>query len=71
MEFNRQAVRDIRSEQVLWLTGVLGALLPAANSASVLASLVYACCQGALTTARISGRVEDFDEVISQVKRML
>lgn len=67
----RRYVREIRDEQVLWLTGVLGALLPAGKSASALASYVYASCQGALSTARMTGRVEDYDEVIAQVKQSL
>jgi TetR/AcrR family transcriptional regulator, transcriptional repressor for nem operon len=67
----RAAVREIRAEQVLWLTGVLGALLPAGKPASAMASYVYAVCQGALSTARMSGRVEDFDDVIAQLKQTL
>ncbi|MES2937285.1 MAG: TetR/AcrR family transcriptional regulator [Pseudomonadota bacterium] len=67
----RRAVREIRAEQVLWLTGVLGALLPAGKPVSALASYVYASCQGALSTARMTGRVEDYDEVIAQVESTL
>ncbi|MCC2673140.1 MAG: regulatory protein TetR, partial [Ramlibacter sp.] len=67
----RRAVREIRADQVLWLTGVLGAALPAGKPVSALANYVYASCQGALTTARITGRVEDYDEVIAQVKQAL
>ena len=67
----RRAVREIRTDQVLWLTGVLGALIVPGQSANALASYVYASCQGALTTARMTGRTDDFDEVISQVRRTL
>lgn len=67
----RQSVREIRAEQVLWLAGVLGALLPAGTPASSLASYVFASCQGALSTARITGRVEDFDQVMTQVRHTL
>jgi TetR/AcrR family transcriptional regulator, transcriptional repressor for nem operon len=67
----RRAVREIRSEQVLWLTGVLGALLPSRKGAGALASYVYATCQGALITARMTGRVKDFDDVIAEVKSSL
>lgn len=67
----RAGVREIRREQVLWLAGVLGALLPDGRPAAALASYVYATCQGALTTARLSGRVKDFDEVIDQVRHTL
>ncbi|RZL88735.1 MAG: TetR/AcrR family transcriptional regulator [Variovorax sp.] len=70
----RAAVRDLRSAQVLWLTGVLGALAPGRKpSASVgeVAAYVFAVCQGALLSARMTGRVDDFDETIAQLKRSL
>ena len=70
----RQAVREVRSTQVLWLTGVLGALLPERKSATPvgeLAAYVFAVCQGALLAARMTGRVDDFDESIAQLKRSL
>jgi TetR/AcrR family transcriptional repressor of nem operon len=67
----RRAVREIRADQVLWLTGVLGALLPSGKPATALANYVYASCQGALVTARMTGRLEDFDEVIDQVRNTL
>ncbi|MBT2299425.1 TetR/AcrR family transcriptional regulator [Variovorax paradoxus] len=70
----RQAVRDLRSTQVLWLTGVLGALASGRKpSAPVgeLAAYVFAVCQGALLAARMTGRVDDFDESIAQLKRSL
>jgi len=70
----RQAVRDLRSAQVLWLTGVLGALAPERKpSAPVgeLAAYVFAVSQGALLAARMTGRVDDFDETIAQLKRSL
>jgi len=70
----RQAVRELRSTQVLWLTGVLGALLPGRKSATPvgeLAAYVFAVCQGALLAARMTGRVDDFDESIAQLKRSL
>jgi TetR/AcrR family transcriptional repressor of nem operon len=70
----RQAVRDLRSTQVLWLSGVLGALAPgrqAATPVGALAAYVFAVCQGALLSARMTGRVEDFDETVAQLKRSL
>ena len=72
----RQAVQDLRNTQVLWLTGVLGALLPAspkkgAPSAAVLAAYVFSVCQGALLAARMTGRVEDFDAAIDQLRSSL
>ncbi len=67
----RQAVRDLRSTQVLWLTGVLGALVPTRSRGAVgaLAAYVFAVCQGALLSARMTGRVEDFDEAIAQLRQ--
>lgn len=67
----RHLVREIRAEQVQWLTGVLKGLVPGEISANSLASYVYATCQGALITARMTGRVEDFDEVLAQVQHTL
>lgn len=67
----RAGVREIRADQVLWLTAVLGTVLPAGKPASALASYVYASCQGALFTARVTGRVEDFDEVVAQIRHTL
>ncbi|KIQ31738.1 TetR family transcriptional regulator [Variovorax paradoxus] len=72
----RQAVQELRHTQVLWLTGVLGALSPAGarnNGPSVAAqaSYVFSVCQGALLASRMTGRVEDFDEAIAQLRSSL
>jgi TetR/AcrR family transcriptional repressor of nem operon len=70
----RQAVRELRSGQVLWLSGVLGALVHDAQppvSAGALAAYVFAASQGALLSARMTGRVEDFDEAVDLLKQML
>ncbi|QNK66185.1 TetR/AcrR family transcriptional regulator [Variovorax sp. PAMC26660] len=70
----RQAVQELRNTQVMWLTGVLGALAPAREKGSPVASLaayVFSVCQGALITSRMTGRVEDFDEAIAQLKSSL
>ncbi|RST47690.1 TetR/AcrR family transcriptional regulator [Variovorax sp. DXTD-1] len=71
----RQAVQELRNTQVLWLTGVLGALAPAGHkkgaSAASLASYVFSVCQGALLASRMTGRVEDFDEAIAQLRSSL
>jgi len=67
----RRAVRDLRDTQVLWLTGVLGALTQdrkTSVSVSTQAAYVFTVCQGALLTARMTGRVEDFDEAVVQLK---
>lgn len=94
----RQAVRELRSTQILWLTGVLGALAPAGRPSasdgasasdrvsasdtpsepdrpstpvSALAAFVFSVCQGALLSARMTGRVQDFDEAVDQLKRSI
>jgi TetR/AcrR family transcriptional repressor of nem operon len=70
----RQAVQELRSTQVLWLTGVLGALMPARQKGASVASLaayVFSVCQGALLSARMTGRVDDFDAAIAQLRSSL
>lgn len=72
----RQAVQELRNTQVLWLTGVLGALAPAARqkkgaSLASQAAYVFSVCQGALLASRMTGRVEDFDEAIAQLRSSL
>ena len=70
----RQTVRELREAQVMWLTGVLGALVHDAKppvSAGALAGYVFAACQGALLSARMTGRVEDFDEAVAQLRRSI
>jgi TetR/AcrR family transcriptional repressor of nem operon len=70
----KQAVRELRGTQILWLTGVLGALAPAgghAVPAGTRAAYVFTVCQGALMTARMTGRVDDFDETIQLLKQSI
>jgi len=73
----RNAVRELRQGQILWLTGVLGALPSgsqssmSAVSAGALASYVFAVCQGASLSSRMTGQVEDFDEAIAELRRSL
>lgn len=71
----RQAVQELRNTQVLWLTGVLGTLAPAGHkkgaSAASLAAYVFSVCQGALLASRMTGRAEDFDEAIAQLRSSL
>ena len=66
----RRAVRDLRSTQILWLGGVLGALSPG-RDVGASAAYVFAVCQGALLSARMTGRAEEFDEAIEQLKLSL
>lgn len=71
----RQAVQELRNTQVTWLAGVLGALAPARGKGgrpvASLAAYVFSVCQGALIASRMTGRVEDFDEAIAQLKSSL
>lgn len=70
----REAVRELRNTQVTWLTGVLGALMPARKkgaSVAALAGYVFSVCQGALLSARMTGRVDDFDEAVAQLRSSL
>ncbi|WP_208513316.1 TetR/AcrR family transcriptional regulator [Variovorax paradoxus] len=73
----RRTVQELRQMQVLWLTGVLGALVSeraqGAGSAgpAALAAYVFAVCQGALIAARMTGRVEDFDDAVAQLRSSL
>ncbi|WP_269759164.1 hypothetical protein [Variovorax sp. E3] len=58
-----------------WLTGVLGALAPARKKGAApvasLAAYVFTVCQGALLSARMTGRVEDFDDAIAHLRSSL
>ena len=70
----RQAVQELRHTQVLWLTGVLGALAPARKKGASVASqaaYVFSVCQGALLASRMTGRVEDFDKAVAQLRSSL
>jgi TetR/AcrR family transcriptional repressor of nem operon len=62
------AVRALRHEQVRWLSGVFSADPRNRRRAGELAAFVFAACQGALLSARMTGAVEDFDAVIAQVR---
>lgn len=65
----REEVRLIRQVQIDWLTGVfteLGERTPRARSR---AGHLFALCQGALATARMTGDAAEFDEVIATARR--
>ena len=64
----RSAVRSLRDEQVQWLSRVFSADPRNRRRAGELAAFVFAACQGALLSARMTGAVEDFDAVIAQVR---
>lgn len=61
----QQAVRQMRQRQIDWLTLIIGQIKPgkAATPATPAqaASQLFSLCQGALLSARISGRAADFD----------
>ncbi|MDP9901104.1 TetR/AcrR family transcriptional regulator [Variovorax ginsengisoli] len=63
----RQAVRELRNEQMLWLAGVMGALR-SKQAATISPAVVFATCQGGLLAARMTGQPADFDEAISHLK---
>jgi TetR/AcrR family transcriptional repressor of nem operon len=69
----RDAVRELRNTQILWLTGVLGAVGSKKQPRPVdqVAAYVFAVCQGALISARMTGNVADFDDTIAQLKDSL
>jgi len=66
----RQTVRELRGVQIVWLSGVLGGLRPpgAGGSLGDAAASVFAVCQGALATARMTGNVADFEASLSALK---
>lgn len=70
----RQAVRELRDEQLRWLTGILAALREEHGlrlAPELLAAFVFAACQGALISARMTGRVEDFDQAIEGLRQTI
>jgi TetR/AcrR family transcriptional regulator, transcriptional repressor for nem operon len=64
----QNAVRSLRDEQVRWLSGVFSCDPRNRRRAAELAAFVFAACQGALLSARMTGAVEDFDTVIAHVR---
>jgi TetR/AcrR family transcriptional repressor of nem operon len=63
----RQAVRELRNVQMLWLAGVMGALR-SKQAATISPAVVFAACQGGLLAARMTGQAADFDEAIAHLK---
>ena len=66
----RAAVRCLRDAQISWLNGVLSAfgIRGRKHSTRDTAACVFAACQGALLSARMTGAVEDFDAAVAQVR---
>lgn len=68
----RDAVRDLRSTQVRWLTGLLEELKPAGKQPPAkLAAYIFAVCQGGLIAARMTEDVADFDDTLTLLKNSL
>lgn len=71
----QQAVRQIRQRQIDWLTVIVGQIKPGHNKSvappAQVAAQLFATCQGALLSARISGHAHDFDEAVAPVMRQL
>lgn len=68
----KAAVRKLRADQIQWLTKILRAQDKTRSraDASAIAASVFATCQGALVSARVTGNVKDFD-VATTVVRVL
>jgi TetR/AcrR family transcriptional regulator, transcriptional repressor for nem operon len=66
----RAAVRRLRDAQISWLNGVLSAIGMRGRKHATrdTAACVFAACQGALLSARMTGAVEDFDAAVAQVR---
>jgi TetR/AcrR family transcriptional repressor of nem operon len=64
----RGAVLGLRDQQIRWLTGVFSADPRNRRRAGDLAAFVFAACQGALLSARMTGAVEDFECVIAHIR---
>lgn len=71
----QQAVRQMRQRQIDWLTVVIGQIKRSGNKATAtpaqVAAEVFAVCQGALLSARITGRASDFDEALAPLVAQL
>jgi TetR/AcrR family transcriptional repressor of nem operon len=78
----QHAIGHLRERQLAWLSTVIAQIKPASASkdASALApnptpaqfaAQTFALCQGALLTARISGRPNDFDEAVAPLMAAL
>lgn len=61
----RQAVTALRAQQVAWLTDVMNTMDGLGAPVAQMAACLFAVVQGALQSARISGRIEDFDNAVS------
>jgi TetR/AcrR family transcriptional repressor of nem operon len=69
----QRAVIELRATQIAWLTGVLSELGPKkrARQARQRAAHLFAICQGALLSSRMTGAVADFDDAVGIAERSL
>ncbi len=67
----RQAVADLRGRQVDWMTEVMRGLDALPVPPDQMAACFFAVSQGGLLSARISGRLEDFDDAVAPVRAQL
>lgn len=64
----RDAVRALRETQIQWLTEIFSTANPRARRrAGERAAFVFAACQGALLSARMTGAIEDFDAAVAHL----
>jgi TetR/AcrR family transcriptional repressor of nem operon len=66
----QRAVIALRTNQIEWLTTVLSELGPK-KQARQRAAQLFALCQGALLSSRMTGSVSDFDEAVVLAQRNL
>jgi TetR/AcrR family transcriptional repressor of nem operon len=71
----QQAARQVRQRQLDWLTVVIGQIKPSHIKVDAtpaqLAIHMFAVCQGALLSARMSGRREDFEDAVTPLMAQL
>jgi TetR/AcrR family transcriptional repressor of nem operon len=68
----KSAARKLRSVQIEWLKGVLAEVRPRPKGdLAQLAAHVFATCQGAMHTARMTERAEDFELALAPMKQYL
>jgi TetR/AcrR family transcriptional repressor of nem operon len=71
----QRAARQVRQRQIDWLTVVIGQIKHVQNkpdlSAAQLATHMFALCQGALLSSRMSGRREDFEDAVAPLMAQL
>ena len=67
----QQAVTRLRDRQVAWLAQVIGGIEAVGAQPDEMAACFFAVTQGGLLSARMSGRIEDFDLALAPVRRQL